>query len=274
MKTGNTLMILYACIIVVLPVYADENNCIWNDIKYDAGHAFYSGIGLIKSPFTASESDWIPVLSAGAGTGALFLIDGEIKDIVNSNHNKTNNWMFGTDAYITKYSVSLSTSGLYLTGLLFRKPAIRRTGLYAMESVIAATSITSMLKIVFGRSRPYLNEGETKFRVFNGNPERYRSLPSGHTTTAFALVSVMAKSVDNIWWKSIWYGGGVMVGLSRIYHDRHWLSDTALGGFIGYMTADYFVNYESRSEGKNVKDTELSIQPYFNLNEIGLRLYF
>ena len=254
--------------------FAADDNSIWSDIKSDAALSFNSGVGLIKSPFTASESDWLRILYAGAGTGTLFLIDPEIKDIAHSNRNKTNNWLFGTDAYINRYSVGFSTYGMYVAGLIFRKPALRRTGLYAMESVIVASSITAMLKIVFGRSRPYLNEGATKFRVFDGNPERYRSLPSGHTTTAFALGTVLAKSIDNIWWKIFWYGGGAMVGFSRIYHDRHWLSDTALAGFIGYATANYFVNFDERTTDNKEKLKEYSFQPYFSLNTIGIRVNF
>lgn len=52
------------------------------------------------------------------------------------------------------------------------------------------------------------------------------------------------------WWpRSTWvigplmYGGATMVGLSRMYHDKHWASDVVLGAAIGTVGGQKVVQY-------------------------------
>ena len=56
---------------------------------------------------------------------------------------------------------------------------------------------------------------------------------------AFAAASAVT-SETTLWWpRSTWiigpmmYGGATLVGLSRMYHNKHWASDVALGALIG-----------------------------------------
>jgi len=39
------------------------------------------------------------------------------------------------------------------------------------------------------------------------------------------------------------YGGASMVGLSRMYHNRHWASDVVLGAAVGTFTGWKVVQY-------------------------------
>jgi membrane-associated phospholipid phosphatase len=39
------------------------------------------------------------------------------------------------------------------------------------------------------------------------------------------------------------YGGASLVGLSRMYHDKHWASDVALGAAIGTFSGLKVVRY-------------------------------
>ncbi|MEJ2055844.1 MAG: phosphatase PAP2 family protein, partial [Calditrichaceae bacterium] len=207
-------------------ISAQTNASIWDDIKEDAVHSYHAGIGLVKSPLTASTSDWLKIGYAGAATASLFIIDPEIKDMALSNRSNAADWLLGIDKYYNKEYVIVYTSGLYVSGLLMRNYKLRRAALHTIESVIVASSITATLKRVFGRSRPYTNDDQTTFSLFDGRKSRHRSLPSGHATGSFAFTTVMAKSIDNTWWKIFWYGTGTMVCAARIYHNRHWLSDT------------------------------------------------
>ena len=255
-------------------ISAQSNSTIWDDIKGDATHSLNMGIGLLKSPFTASASDWQKIGIATAGTGLLFMADPTVKDLAQNNQGETGDWIFNIDKTFNKEYVIIGSSGLYLSGLIFRQRGIRRTALYTIESVFIASSITGSLKIIFGRSRPFVDEGHLKFRLFGGDRESHRSLPSGHATGAFSICTVFAKSIDNIWWKTFWYGTAVMVGAARVYHNRHWLSDTVLGGFIGYTTASYVVHFDDRNKNHKISFYGDVIQPYFSLNEFGFKLYF
>lgn len=255
-------------------ISAQSENSVWEDFKEDVTHSFHIGIGLLKSPYTASSSDWERIGIAGTATGALFLLDPEIKTLAKSNQNKTNSWIFGVDDYFDKEKVIPVTSGIYLAGLLFRNKKLRITGLYVMEATFYASTITYILKTGFGRSRPHTEDDHLTFRFFNGTHGRFRSFPSGHSTSAFAICTVMAKSLENNWWKTFWYGTAFMVGASRIYHNRHWLSDTVLGGFIGYTTASYVVHFNEKQKEKEIKVSGYYIRPYISGTEFGLRVHF
>ena len=269
---SSIIFVLY--FLLITQVFAQQDNSIWDDIKEDVSHSFQVGIGLLKSPYTASSSDWKRIGIASAATGALFLVDPEIKTLARANQNKTNNWLFGIDDYFDKEKVIPVTSGIYLTGLLFRNKKLRITGLYVMEATFYASTITYVLKTGFGRSRPHTDDDHLTFRFFNGTHGRFRSFPSGHSTSAFAICTVMAKSMDNNWWKTFWYGTAVMVGASRIYHNRHWLTDTVLGGFIGYKTASYVVHFNEQKKEKEIKVYGYRIQPYVSGAEFGLSINF
>lgn len=62
------------------------------------------------------------------------------------------------------------------------------------------------------------------------------SFPSGHTTVAFALCTVLALSVTNRAWGLFFFVVAVFAALSRIYLAQHFLMDTFFGSMIGTIT--------------------------------------
>ena len=80
----------------------------------------------------------------------------------------------------------------------------------------------------------------------------------------------MANYIDNTFWKIFWYGSASMVGLSRIYHNKHWTSDVFLGGTIGYFVGNFVVNFDK----KNTEYFGVKVNPYFTFDRIGVTLQF
>lgn len=61
------------------------------------------------------------------------------------------------------------------------------------------------------------------------------SFPSGHTATAFLTATMLHKEYG---WRSPWFSVGgytvaTVVGISRIFNNRHWATDVLAGGAIG-----------------------------------------
>ena len=100
-------------------------------------------------------------------------------------------------------------------------PRGRRAGRFVFASVAAGSLASEALKRIIGRRRPL-------------NPEDRLSMPSGHTTNAFAAAAALSHEYPQ--WAALFYGLAAGVGFSRVYLGRHYPSDT-LGGAILGMSA-------------------------------------
>jgi membrane-associated phospholipid phosphatase len=132
--------------------------------------------------------------------------------------------------------------GLYLIGRLGSFGRLADLGLHGTEAVLVGDAVTGLLKGVVGRSRPFvtLDTNPHDFHFGRGfSNDNYTSFPSGHTTTAFAAAAAVTGETGRWFPRSTWivgpvmYTGASLVGLSRMYHNKHWASDVALGAAIG-----------------------------------------
>jgi membrane-associated phospholipid phosphatase len=134
-------------------------------------------------------------------------------------------------------------AGLWVAGKLSGNQRLVDLGWHGTEAVLFGEAITHTLKGTLGRARPYVSGAtdpdDFKFGAgFTVGSDR-RSFPSGHTTTAFAAAAAVTSEVTRWYPKSKWYvgtamyGGATLVGLSRMYNNKHWGSDVALGALIG-----------------------------------------
>lgn len=110
------------------------------------------------------------------------------------------------------------------------------TGYLAANAIIYAGIATEILKVTFGVTRPRAQAGHEPhpFRYFEDGI--HDSMPSGHTSTAFALARVLAERYPK--YRLAFYAGAAAVGLSRIYAGAHWPSDVIAGAAVGIWSAD------------------------------------
>jgi membrane-associated phospholipid phosphatase len=68
------------------------------------------------------------------------------------------------------------------------------------------------------------------------------SFPSGHSTQAWALATVVASEYGNIRWVPyVSYGYAALVSTSRVLAQQHFTSDVFVGGAIGFFIGRYVV---------------------------------
>lgn len=130
-----------------------------------------------------------------------------------------------------KYAAAFALS-VYAGGLALDDDDIRVTGRLLCESLLLAGITTTTVKMLSGRSRPYRGQGPWYFDPLQQDNGQL-SFPSGHTTVAFAVSSVLSERIDNTWASVGLYSLASLTGLSRVYHHEHWFSDVLLGAAVG-----------------------------------------
>jgi len=141
---------------------------------------------------------------------------------------------------------------IYLFGRVTKRQDIADFGWHGTEAVLVANGLTMFLKGVLGRARPFVSNDSNPrdFRFAGGFGESERqSFPSGHTSTAFAAAAAVTSEIRRLHPKAlpyvavVMYGGATLVGLSRMYHNKHWASDVALGAAVGTFSGLKVVRY-------------------------------
>ena len=255
-------------------IFAQEN--FQNDSTYsvlqDINHGLSDGIKLLKSPAHFTANDWIYLGAIGGITAGSFLIDKDIRKTVAKNHNGTTDDIsqIGHDYGNALYMVILS-GATYLTGKIINNNDISETGRMLLETLAYAGIITTVLKVAFGRARPFTGKGAFDFFNFSLKND-YISLPSGHTTVAFAISSVLAAKIKNTYASIALYSLATLTMYQRIYEDQHWFSDTLLGAAIGTVMGTAIVKINECSNNKD--ENSLMILPSIQNHALGLGLVY
>lgn len=118
------------------------------------------------------------------------------------------------------------------------KPLWANKGLYLFLSVLLSGVLTTLLKILIGRPRPKMffehHLWQPQWLEFKAS---FWSMPSGHTTTAFAAGVALGYIFPR--YRLLFWIMAALVGLSRIALCKHYPSDVIVAAFIGSMVAWY-----------------------------------
>jgi membrane-associated phospholipid phosphatase len=201
---------------------------------------------------------WRDAALAGGFTAltiAMFPVDKHIAGQL-QNPNTQANRFFDKSAtgveLITSPGAFIIGGGMYAIGRWGHHPNLEDLGWHGTEAVLIATAVTGILKGTVGRARPFVvmdtNPHDFKFGGGFRSTDR-QSFPSGHTTTAFAAAAAVTSEMRRMHPEAVWYvgpvlyGGATLVGLSRMYHNKHWASDVVLGAAIGTFSGLKVVRY-------------------------------
>jgi membrane-associated phospholipid phosphatase len=141
---------------------------------------------------------------------------------------------------------------LYLFGRVTKRQDLADFGWHGTEALLVANGLTGFLKGTLGRARPFVSNDSNPrdFRLGGGfGTSDRQSFPSGHTSTAFAAAAAVTSEIRRLHPKAlpyvavVMYGGATLVGLSRMYHNKHWASDVALGAAVGTFSGLKVVRY-------------------------------
>ncbi len=122
--------------------------------------------------------------------------------------------------------------------------------LTSLESMALAGGTTLIIKILLGRARPSTLNSPYEFKPINFD-DSYQALPSGHTTIAFAWLTVFANYYgSNPILRYGAYALATSAAIARVYKNRHWFSDCVLGAMIGYYFGKRLSDLHLKEGGK------------------------
>jgi membrane-associated phospholipid phosphatase len=186
---------------------------------------------------------WYEVLAVAGGALAISALDEPVQRWMQRNRSEASDdvaAVFRRGGEPLVYAtLSLGTLG---AGVVLGDPDVQRAGGRLATSVALSAVLSEGLKRLAGRSRPNEGVGAFSFNPFtslhdSAGMSTRSSLPSGHTTAAFAVATSLAEDFHDPRVSVVLYVLAAGTAFSRMNDDRHWLSDTALGAAIGVTTA-------------------------------------
>lgn len=254
-----------------------NNETTMDNMVSDALLSLNTSLNILASPYHFDQTD---ITMAGiiiTMTGASFSLDNRLRSDVlktqNSQLDKITYWgeKFGRPVY-----ASILSGLLYSGGLLFNNKHMRETGQILAEAMLLTGFYTQILKVSFGRARPYTGDGNTDIDLFEfAFDSDENALPSGHTSVAFTVAAVLSERIDNIYSSIALYSLASLTAYQRIYDDKHWLSDTILGAALGTVIGLKIVKLHEKTQNEDAGYT-LNVFPKITPTnyEVGIALQF
>jgi membrane-associated phospholipid phosphatase len=138
--------------------------------------------------------------------------------------------------YLTFLGDGLFSISIFLILLLLRRYS---QAIQLMAAFLVSALVAQVLKNLFSMPRPkeFFAPGQYAYFINGVTHTGFSSFPSGHSTSIFALATLLALFEKNKKWNICYLLGAVAVGYSRIYLGQHFLGDVLVGSFLGVSLA-------------------------------------
>jgi membrane-associated phospholipid phosphatase len=175
------------------------------------------------------------------GTTALVVTDRHTIGVVsreneNVSRNISNAGLYGTEA---------AAGAIFFTGLVTDNAHARETGFITAEALLNAYPVYIAMQLIAGRERP--DQGAGHGRFFQDHSTN-TSFPSGHSMFTWSMAAVIAHEYPRTWVKILAYTTAMAVSLTRYTGREHFVSDVAVGGFIGYFIGRHIFKLHCSTE--------------------------
>jgi membrane-associated phospholipid phosphatase len=131
-----------------------------------------------------------------------------------------------------------------------KRAIVRLTGqvlAYFFACVVASGILANIIKCILGRARPKLLQVAN---IYGFHPLSFQSdwhsMASGHSATGFAIAFAVSALYPRM--RPLMLVFAIMISLSRVMVNAHYLSDVLAGAGIGWLTA-YYVTHLFQKRG-------------------------
>lgn len=198
-----------------------------------------------KFTLVSQNKTYFYTLTAMLFVSIVFLM---IKDNAGYNIFQNSSHHFLLNVFFINYT--FMSDGLFAVCIIaftifyLKKNKLGKTMLFAF--LISTITVQLIKNMVYETTKLYLEAGQYLFFTDNTSLDRFAGFPSGHTATAFALVTVLALFIKNKKWQLPLLAAAILMGYSRLYLAQHSLTDVMLGAAIGCISglgAVYFMRH-------------------------------
>ncbi|MDQ7815678.1 MAG: phosphatase PAP2 family protein [Melioribacteraceae bacterium] len=213
----------------------------------------------IKQPANWEAKDWGLLGLTAASSLLIMQFEDHVRDeilIKRENYNSIP-VEFGR-IWGEPYNTALISGVNALSGIANNNYLNKKVAFEIIQSALYTGLVTQFLKIAFGKSRPYTGEGSSNFSPINFSGDDNWSFISGHTSLGFSLSTVLSENSKNEFMKFLYYVPAILTAYSRVYQDKHWVSDVFLGALLGYAIGKWTVKIHDINEKQLLPNQQFS----------------
>lgn len=204
------------------------------------------------------------IVSVGAGLSVISMNDAASSRKMRWHYSQSS--FLGFANHWGDWKIVLPVSaGIFGTSMLTDDTRFQDAAFTSMQAILMTKLTVNASKFIFGRERPSQNSSPYNFNFLDAQST---SFPSGHTATAFALVTPWV----------VYYPGpltyslmAIPVGtaIARMARGKHWLSDVTAGAGIGFAMAYHLSKRHLSFQSERVQFT-----PRVGRNTLSLTVNF
>ncbi len=216
---------------------------------------------VLVSPVKWKKNQWIGFVAFAGTSALLYSQDENIRDFFRRNQSNVadETSKYGIEPWGSGIYLIPLIGGIYVYGLGWHHPEAETAALLTGKAMVIAGGFTLLFKGIAGRHRPN-QDVPADHTLWEGpfNGFEYVSFPSGHTALAFSAATVLSAYYHEKTWVAVTtFSLATIVGISRIYDDKHWASDVFGGAVLGYAIGRLVYN-------NHLKKSNFTVVPYIN----------
>ncbi len=212
----------------------------------------------VTTPLRWKGRDWLKLGVIGGSAGILMITtDKAAREMILRNQNEAFSSFSKVMYPFGNRLPPALLAGLYATGVVTKNRRLEHVTLSATKSLAISTVVYTGSKALIRRQRPTRTDDPLNF-VVPFTKKGFTSFPSGHANTAFSVATAFALHYKDVNWVPwVAYSLATLTSVSRLYDDRHWVSDVIIGASIGHFITKgiYRLDEKRRNAGKTQLET-------------------
>ena len=190
------------------------------------------------APLRMDADEWLAVGGALGAVAVIAVFDDDIQRwVTRHRENDVPRAIEEVGDFVEPVALMGNTNAWYAGGMLVGWVTGSDEIRHVFEELLYSHWIASLTRKGIGRSVGRLRPEESPDDAFAREYWVGTSFPSGHSSTAMQVATVLAHHVD--WWPAdaVLYGLAGTVVYHRVATGKHWTSDSVLGALWGYGVA-------------------------------------